>query len=316
MRVCIPMAIRMSIPRLSCTVITLALGMLLAACGGGATMSASGPAAPYTVHSSSSGDQQSSTSTSSGASPSTGSKSPSPQYLIKSLRIVIQLNNPLQGASDLEAWMFRTDPQATSAGTDYALTPNNSYTITMSFNVEATRYNQMVAYLRDYGPQHNGKLLNLHESVQDATNDYIDTQSRLQNLKAEQQRLLALIKQASALNDVLNIEQRLTDVEGEIEQIEAHLKALNNQLTLYSITIVLQPPEVATVTPPQSGWSAGQVLHDAWSASLAFGEAFLSLLLWLLAFSIYIVPAGLVAGGIAYWRQRRRRLIPPPIVHS
>ena len=39
----------------------------------------------------------------------------------------------------------------------------------------------------------------------------------LTNLRGEQQRLLTLMGQAQSLSDVLTIEQRLTDVEGQIE---------------------------------------------------------------------------------------------------
>ena len=63
-----------------------------------------------------------------------------------------------------------------------------------------------------------------NETVQDETNDFLDTQSRLTNLRAEQPRLLTLLSQAQNLGDTLQVEQRLTDVEGQIENIEVHLE--------------------------------------------------------------------------------------------
>ena len=133
------------------------------------------------------------------------------------------------------------------------------------------------------------------------TNDYVDTQSRLTNLRGEQQRLLLLMSSTNTLGDIITIESRLTDVEGQIEDIEAHLNLLKNQTTFYTVTIGLQP--IAPITPPPSStpWSLGQVLHDSWAAALAFGQGLASLLIWVGVFSIYLIPVALL--GYFVWRR-------------
>jgi hypothetical protein len=230
-----------------------------------------------------------------------------PQYLIKSLKVSMEVNDTRQVANDLQNWLSNTDPRATSAGMDYEQTDNNLFNITMTFSVQASLYPQIQQYLGNYPSLHGGHLLSMTETVQDVTNTYVDTQSRLKTLRAEQTRLQQLMSQAQNLNDLLTIEQRLTDVQSQIESTEAQLNTLTSQVTFYPVTIVLQPVETATPPPPPPGWSAGQIFHDAIAASIAFGQGLVSFLIWLLAFSIYIVPIIAIVWFIRRWRNNQTR---------
>ena len=225
-----------------------------------------------------------------------------PQYLIKALTVSMTFSDTRKVASALQTWIASTDPRSTSAGTNYEQIDTNSYRITMTFSVAASAYPQIFSYLAGYAQTHNGHLESLHETVQDVSNDYVDSQSRLKNLRAEQDRLLALMKQTTTLNDTLTIEQRLTDVEGQIEQIEAHLNALNGQTTYYNVTITLDPTGSAPQPAPtnNSSWNLGQTIHDAFTAALGFGQGLLSLLVWVAFFAVYLVPVVVV-----YWLVRR-----------
>jgi hypothetical protein len=248
----------------------------------------------------------------SGSNNQSGSAVPVAQYLIKTLKVTMAVKDTRKVADDLQTWITNTDPRAVSAGIDYEQAGNNLYNITFSYEVEATDYPQVEHYLADYAGQHGGQLVSLNESVQDVTNDYIDTQSRLTNLKTEQARLLTLLSQAQALGDVITLQDKLTDVEGQIETMEAHLKELSGQVAYYTVSIDLQPIEIAPPPPTPAGWSVGQVIHDAFAASLSFAQGLLSLLIWLFAFAIYIVPVVLIAWGVMRWRGAHARRVPPP----
>jgi hypothetical protein len=285
------------------------LAVLLAACGGGTSSSeSSGTSVNAPVHQLANTSSQSSSS-------STGQNTKSstsfgPQYLIKSLQVNMLVKDTRQVASDLQSWIETTDPRSTSAGIDYEQTYDNLYTVNMTFSVTSSQYPQIEQYLAGYAQQHGGKLASLHESVQDVTNDYIDTQSRLTNLRGEQQRLLILMSNTTALGDIITVESKLTDVEGQIEDIESHLNALKNQTTYYTVTIGLQPISPIAPPPPSSTpWNLGQVLHDSWTAALGFGQGLATLLIWLGVFSIYLIPVALV--GWFVWRKVHPKLPMP-----
>src|SRR5215472_12768690 len=289
------------------------LALLVAACGGASTgtttsSASNAPIAGPAQHSANVNNSSAVSST-----PTTG-KSGTPsaaQYLIKSLAVNMQVKDTRRVAADLQGWISTTDPGSSSVGIDYEQVGDNLYSVSMQFEVQATVYTQIKLYLEDYTTQHGGKLLSLHETVQDVTNDFIDSQSRLRNLKGEQQRLLTLLSNTTALGDILSIEQRLTDVEGQIEDTEAHINALSGQTTFYSVSISLQPIAIASSPPPpaNNAWSGLKTLQNAWSASLAFGEVLVTLFIWLLSFSIYIVPVAAIAWFV--WLRRRVHPVAP-----
>ncbi len=284
----------------------LFLTLFIASCGGisagtgastnGATTgnssgSASGGSVPSTTGSSAQGQQ-------------TKSLDLPAQYLIKTLKVSMSVKDTNKVAAALQTWIATTDTSSSSAGVTYDQVGNNLYNVSLTFLVQATLYPQVERYLRDYAPQNGGQLLSLNETVQDVTNDYIDTQSRLTNLRSEQTRLLNLLGHANALGDIITIQDKLTDIEGQIETIEAHLKQLNGQVAFYTIAISLQPLSLTPAPPAPAGWSLGQTFHDAFAASLGFAQGLLTFLVWLLAYSFYIIPVVILAWFLYRWRKR------------
>jgi hypothetical protein len=283
------------------------LALLLISCGGASGTAASGTSS--TTSAAPSNAQLSSTNQNQARQKNWATTGGTP-YLVKTLSVTMAVKDTRQAADALQAWISAADPHSASEGMNYQQVDTNTYNITMSFSVQASLYPQIQSYLRDYAPQQKGQLISFQESVQDVTNDYIDTQSQLKNLRGEQARLLDLMTRAQVLNDVLTIEQRLTDVEGQIEQIEEHINDLGNQLQFYTITITLQPLTTPAPPPTTPGWSVGQVFHDAFAASLALAQGLLTLLIWLLAFSIYIVPLLVIAWFVNRW-SNYGRILPP-----
>ena len=280
------------------------LALLLAACGGASSSVSSSGSSGLAVNAPA---HQLASTSSQGSSSFSGQNTKSstsfgPQYLIKSLQVNMLVKDTRQVASDLQFWIATTDPRSTSAGIDYEQTYDNLYNVNMTFSVTSAQYPQIEEYLAGYAQQHGGKLTSLHESVQDVTNDYIDTQSRLTNLRGEQQRLLTLLSNTTTLGDIIAVEGQLTDVEGQIEDIEAHLNLLKNQTTFYTVTIGLQPiTPIAPPPPTSTPWSLEQVLHDSWTAALGFGQGLATLLIWVVVFSLYLIPVALV--GWFIWRR-------------
>lgn len=245
------------------------------------------------------------------------SNSAGPQYLIKTLAVSMRFSDTRAVASNLQIWIATTDPQSTSAGSSYEQVDSDSYRVTITFSISASVYPQVFSYLAGYAQTHHGHLENLQETVQDVSNDYVDTESRLKNLRAEQNRLLALMNQATNLNDTLTIEQKLTDVEGQIEQIEAHLAALNGQTTFYKVSITLDPEGGATTTPrSDASWNPGQTIHDAFTSALGFGQGLVSVLIWLAFFAVYLVPVVVIFLLVRRWLRARARRSQPAVISA
>ncbi len=269
------------------------LAVLVAGCGAGTTTSTSSSGASIPAPASSNTNQRKST-----------TPGGTQQYLIKSLNITMEVKDTQRAANDLQSWMSTTDPLSTAENINYEQVSNNLYNISMTFSVQAALYPRIESYLNNYPALHNGRLISTTKSTQDVSGDYVDTQSRLKNLRGEQARLLTLLSHASVLGDILAIDQRLTDVEGQIEQIEAHLNQLNGQVSFYTIAISLQPSQ-AVLTPAPAPWSLGRIWQDALGAAGAFAQVLATLVIWLAVFSVYIIPLVVIVWLVLRWRRLR-----------
>lgn len=93
-----------------------------------------------------------------------------------------------------------------------------------------------------------------NETVEDVTLQYVDLESHKKMLYAEQERLLEFLSRAEKIEDVITLEERLTEVQYQIERMESQLRTFSNQIE-YS-TVYLDVAEVVRYTPqePKGMW--------------------------------------------------------------
>jgi hypothetical protein len=298
------------------------LFIVLAACGSN-TSGVATTASNAGSSSNSTAAKQSASNALAGASSASGAtttQNTGPNYLIKTLSVSMNVTDTRSTANDIQEWISTKDPRSTSAGVNYSQAGNNLYTISMTFAVQATLYPQIYAYLRDYNV-HNGQLVNFHETVQDVSNDYVDTQSRITVYQGERDRLLSLLKQTQNMSDIATVEQQLSGVEQNLESTEAHLNLLNSQVAFYNVTIQLQPLAIAEpITPPNQPWTIWQTFHSSWAAVSGLGQVLLVILIWLLSFSVYIIPLSFLIWLCVRWYERKQsrfsRPAPAPVSAS
>ena len=79
-----------------------------------------------------------------------------------------------------------------------------------------------------------GKPESRNIRIEDITKNYRDTEARIQNKKELENRFRKLLKKASSISEILEIESKLNEVRLDIEQYEQQKKNYDNQLT-YSV---------------------------------------------------------------------------------
>jgi hypothetical protein len=73
----------------------------------------------------------------------------------------------------------------------------------------------------------------------DVTAQFVDTEGRLKNMKAEEAQYQDIMKRAVKVQDVLDVASRLADVRGRIEQTQGQLNYLSRQIDYSVITVGL-----------------------------------------------------------------------------
>lgn len=93
-----------------------------------------------------------------------------------------------------------------------------------------------------------GNIISRTESVEDVTLDYVDTESRKNSLLVEQERLLSFLEKAESLEDIITLEERLSEVRYQLERMESMLRAYDNKVDY--ATVYMSIAEVKELTPP------------------------------------------------------------------
>lgn len=101
----------------------------------------------------------------------------------------------------------------------------------------------------------NSNITSTNETADDITLSYVATQSRITALETEQTRLLELLAKAETMDDLLQIESRLTDVRTELEEVTSQLRLYDNMVDYGTIYLKVEEVREYTVTEePETLW--------------------------------------------------------------
>ena len=138
------------------------------------------------------------------------------------------------------------------------------------------------------------------ESVRDETSSYVDTESHLNALRAEEESLLSLLKQATRVEDIISLQSRLTEVIYQIESYEGILRTIDDLVDYSTVSIYISEVEKETSTERAKTW--GEKMSESFKNGLSdisegfknFSVAFMGvlpaiLLLLILAIIVLII---------------------------
>ena len=154
-----------------------------------------------------------------------------------------------------------------------------------------------------------------HTYTENITAQYYDTDARLTAYQTQEARLLEMMEAAETVEDLIAIEEKLTELRYQIESLQSTLKNWDRQVA-YS-TLDLEVQEVIEYTP-ESRMSYGQELALALTNGLRrTGEFFKDLLLAIVgALPALVILAVVLAILIPVWKKhrkaRRAKKNPPP----
>ena len=145
------------------------------------------------------------------------------------------LDNMSQKIKDLGGYI--QDSSVWGSSSDYSSSRSASYTL----RIPSDKLDEFIDVVETLG-----NVTYKNESVDDVTLRYVDVDSHKKALETEQERLLALLEKAENVEDIITIENRLSDVRYELENYESQIRLLDNQID-YS-TVYVDISEVSRVT--------------------------------------------------------------------
>ncbi len=224
------------------------------------------------------------------------------QQIVKTGEVTLQVSGVADASSRVRAMAVALGGYVGGA---QAGTLDQSATLTL--RIPAARFDDALSRLHEIGD----KVLSETTREQDVTSTVVDLDARLKNLQASEAQYRTLMTKAAKIEDILAVQSRLDDVQGQIEQLSAQLKQLTNQADLSTLTVTLQPqPEPIKVA--SATWDPGETLSSAIGALLTVGQGLATVGIWLAIVGLPIlVVLGLLA-LIAYRLGLIRRATPAP----
>lgn len=153
-----------------------------------------------------------------------------------------------------------------------------------------------------------GTVLSQSESSTDVTEQAIDMEARLKNLRAEEERLRTFLDRATKVSDLLEVQRELARVRGDIEAMDAQLTYLKRQVARATLQVTLSKP--GPVTGPDSPWFG---IREAFSRGVQGAFTVIQALITVLVAALPLAAlVGLVVWAIvAVVRRSNRRAHPP-----
>ncbi len=154
---------------------------------------------------------------------------------------------------------------------------------TLELGIPSGRFEAVLTRVRSLSMQ----VIRENATGQDVTSAYVDLQSRQTNLEATSARVRDFLKDAKTTEDSLRINQQLSDLEAQIEQVKGQMHYYEGRSAFSTLTLSLTPLQVtpeATLTPtpmPPARWNPGKTFDQASGMLIDSAQTIIDGLIWL-----------------------------------
>lgn len=178
-------------------------------------------------------------------------------------------------------------------------------TATVSFKVPAERFDESLNEVAKLAVRVDSQEV----QGQDVTDEFVDLESRLRNLRLVEERLQQFLADANRTEDALAVNDQLTDIQGQIEQAQGRMSYLRQSAALSTITVTFYAEPVVAVLPVP-GWTPGSTARAALKSLIGFGQGLADIVIVVAIWSPVWLP--LLLGVLLVLRRTRRPAMPAP----
>lgn len=186
---------------------------------------------------------------------------------------------------------------------------------TVTYRIPVARWEDALTNLRALGTEVSEKT-----DSTEVTGQLVDLDARIRNLKASEAALVGYAEKAPKVSDLLEIQARLTDTRGQIEQLSAQQARLQDQAAMSTLTVTFGT-ELVAVTETAQRWDPAAEIDRATATLIGIGQALVSfgivlVIVWLPLLAVVAILGVLLllAARRMGWARPNRLppLAPPP----
>ncbi len=170
----------------------------------------------------------------------------------------------------------------------------NSYDQESNYNlvirVPAANFERLIAGIEN---STKGEILFKEINARDVTEEFIDLETRLANKRKFIERYGDMLKKASTVKDMLEIEENIRKIEEELESTEGRLRYLTDQVNYSRLNLTLTQEKAYKYKPQYSRNFIERLkesLHKGWKGFIGFLLFIIKIWpLWLLGAVVWII---------------------------
>lgn len=170
---------------------------------------------------------------------------------------------------------------------------------TLTLRIPAKRFDDAMLALRDLGVVQAQSI-----TGKDVTAQFIDLRARLQNAIGQRTVLRNLMAQATTIQETITVQNRLSGVELQVEQIQGQLNFIEDQVAEATVRVEIHEKDAAQI--PETEAVENPSLGSAWDRSV---QGFLNVVSAVVIGLGYLLPITVL--GLGVWlltlAVRRRR---------
>ena len=147
------------------------------------------------------------------------------------------------------------------SGTDAQANPVTNDQIrtgVITFMVPAAKFDDTIDQLAKLG-----KVQNEHISGNDVSAQYVDLQARLANQEAQRNAMLALLRRASSIADIIAVQTQIGQITGQIEQLKGQIQYIEHNTAYSTVTVSLLEAGAPLQSAPRDSWGFASSISDA-----------------------------------------------------
>jgi hypothetical protein len=159
--------------------------------------------------------------------------------LVQSVGLQLLVKNAAQAATDIErvAGSLAGEIEKSDLKND-----GSSRRGEILLRIPAARLEEAVAQLSKLAI----RVENQHRESRDITREFADNDARLRNMKLEEGQYLALLHRAGNMKDTLEVTEKISEVRGEIEQLQGEVNWQSHQVAMSAVQLqLIEEPQAA-----------------------------------------------------------------------
>ncbi|NLA27772.1 MAG: DUF4349 domain-containing protein [Firmicutes bacterium] len=140
------------------------------------------------------------------------------------------------------------------------------YAAELTLRVPENTFDSFIIQLQELG-----EAANIHKTSEDVTLPYLDIETRINNLKVQEERLREILAMADYVEEVLEVERELSRVRGEIEVLTMTFTHLQDQIAFSTIELSIREEYIDTQTISQKPFeNIGKRIKETFFRSINF----------------------------------------------